>query len=81
MIGSLNNTTGLSATYNPAITYPVGYQVGVLQATTLRVSITGTGTVINQVNGYYKTNKQYSVATLLYAGSQTGWILFGDVAP
>ena len=52
-----------------------GYQVGILQLGTGRLTISPTP---NQASGFYKTRTQYSAATLLYTGNQ--WILFGDVA-
>jgi hypothetical protein len=59
--------------------YPNGYQVGLLQLNTGRISVSGQNIIINQSNGFYKTTKQYSAATLLYTGT-TGWVLFGDLA-
>jgi hypothetical protein len=75
-IASLNNTTGLTATI--VGTYPAGFQVGLLQLSTGRLNVNG-GTNINQANGYFKTNKQYSAATLIYTGATAGWVLFGDL--
>jgi hypothetical protein len=81
MIASTNNTTGLSAVPSPNYTYPTGFQVGVIQLGTGRTTLSATATpTINQANGYYKTTKQYSTATLMYFGGTTGWVLFGDVA-
>jgi hypothetical protein len=84
MIGSTNNTTGLTAAYNPAITYPTGFTVGFTQLSTGRVALTGTstnGVVINQSVGYFKTLRQYSSVSLMYMGAGSGWVLFGDVGP
>jgi hypothetical protein len=74
-IASLNNTTGLTATIAGA--YPSGFQVALIQLSGGRINVNG-GTNINQANGYFKTNKQYSAATLVNVGVN-GWVLFGDV--
>jgi len=80
LIASTNTGTGLSATPSSSITYPVGFQVGVLQLGSGRLSLSAAGSpVINQANGYYRTTKPYSAATLVYTGT-TGWVLFGDVS-
>jgi len=42
--------------------------------------VSGSGVSVNQAGGYFRTNKQYSTATLVYFGSTSGWVLFGDVA-
>jgi hypothetical protein len=81
VIASNNNTTGLSATPSSSITYPAGFQVALLQLGSSRLSLSASGSpTINQANGYYKTSKLYSAATLLYTGATTGWVLFGDVS-
>jgi hypothetical protein len=72
------STTGLTASVI-GTSYPIGFQVGVLQLNTGRVSVSGQNITINQSNGFYRTTKQYSAATLLYTGT-TGWVLFGDLA-
>jgi hypothetical protein len=77
-IASTNSTGGLTATV-VGTNYPIGFQVGVLQLNTARISVSGQNITINQSNGFYKTTKQYSAATLLYTGT-TGWVLFGDLA-
>jgi hypothetical protein len=79
-ICSTNLTTGLTASVGTG-TYPDGFQVTLLQLGTQRIALSGgtNGITINQADGLLKTNKQYSAATLLYAGSTGGWILFGDL--
>jgi hypothetical protein len=79
-IASANSTTGLSATPSASITYPTGYQVGVLQLGSgpLQVSVAGSPT-IHQSNNYYKL-AQYAAGTLIYTGS-TGWVAIGSFGP
>jgi hypothetical protein len=77
-IASTNSTGGLTATV-VGTSYPIGFQVGVLQLSSSRIAVSGQNITINQSNGFYKTTKQYSAATLLYTGT-TGWVLFGDLA-
>jgi hypothetical protein len=76
------NALGLTAIISNATTYPTGFNIGVLQLTTGRITLSAQNgfTTINQSNGFYKTTKQYSAATLLYTGVTTGWVLFGDLA-
>ena len=79
LIGSTNATTGLSAVPSNSITYPVGFEVGVLQLNSARISLSGAGTpAINHAYGYFKTNVRYSAATLVYTGTP-GWVVFGDL--
>jgi hypothetical protein len=80
-IGS-TNASGLTAIISSSLSYPTGFNVGLLQLTTGRITLSAENgfTTINQSNGYYKTNQQYSVATLLYTGPITGWVLFGDLS-
>ena len=59
--------------------YPTGFQAGILQLSTGRVTVSGQNLTINQSNSAAKTTKQYSAATLLYTGN-SGWVLFGDVS-
>lgn len=81
IIASTNSTTGLTATLASAANrYPTGFQVGFLQLSGAQITIVGAGSiVINQANGYNKTSKQFSAATLVNTGA--GWVLFGDVGP
>lgn len=83
IVASTNNTTGLTASV-VGTGYPKGFQVAFMQLsgsdTTGRIVVTGDGIPINQANGYYKTTKQYSSATLIYFGPPAGWVLFGDVS-
>jgi len=76
-IASTSNT-GLTATLVGS--YPVGFQTSLLQLSTGRIAVSGQNITINQANNYFKTTKQYSVATLLYVGSTGGWVLFGDIS-
>ena len=83
VIGSLNNAAGLTAII--VGTYPVGFQTALMQlsgsTTTGRVTVSaGPGITLNQANGFFKTTKQYSAATLVNTGTTAGWILFGDVS-
>jgi hypothetical protein len=79
LIGSTNNTTGLSAIPSNSISYPVGFEVGVLQLGSARISLSGAGSpVVNHAYGYFKTNVRYSAATLVYTGTP-GWVVFGDL--
>lgn len=83
IIASTNNTTGLTASV-VGTSYPRGFQVAFMQlsgsATTGRITISGQNIPINQTNGYNKTSKQYSSATLINFGAPAGWVLFGDVS-
>jgi hypothetical protein len=80
IIGSDNNTTGLSAYPSSSITYPTGFQTAVVQLSTVRISLSGAGSPrINNSNNYFKTTKQFSTASLLYTGSAYGWLAFGDL--
>jgi hypothetical protein len=80
-IASANSTTGLSATPSASISYPTGYQVGVLQLSTgpLQVYVAGSP-VIHQSNNYYKLT-QYAAGTLIYTGASTGWVAIGSFGP
>ena len=80
-IASSNSTAGLTAVPSTGITYPAGFQTSILQLSTARVALSSNsvGLSINQANGYIRTTKQYSAATLLYTGTLGGWVLFGDV--
>jgi hypothetical protein len=81
LIGAFNGNASLSAIPSASINYPVGFQTAVMQLSTARVSLSGTGSpTVNQANGYYRTTKQYSSATLMYLGSPAGWVIFGDVS-
>jgi hypothetical protein len=80
MIGSFNSTTGLTAAYDPLISYPTGFQIGFIQLNSARISLTGTNVNIHQAYNFYKTTQKYSTATLYYTGSVGGWILFGDLS-
>jgi len=77
-IGSTNAGTGLTATI--VGTYPVGFSTSIVQLSTARVAISGQNVTINQANGYFRTTKQYSAASLVYTGAIGGWVLFGDVS-
>jgi hypothetical protein len=80
VIGSGNNTTGLSAYPSNSITYPAGFQTAVLQLSTIKISLSGAGSPkINNSFGLYKTARQFATASLLYTGSAYGWVAFGDV--
>jgi hypothetical protein len=83
MVASTNNTTGLTATVVGS-NYPTGFSVGFMQLagsnTTGRVAVSGSSITINQSNGYFRTTKQYSTATLMYFGASSGWVLFGDLS-
>jgi hypothetical protein len=80
IIGSDNNTTGLSAYPSNSITYPIGYQTAVLQLSTTKISLSGAGSPkISNSFGLYKTARQFATASLLYTGSAYGWVSFGDV--
>ena len=80
-IASSNSTVGLTAVPSSSITYPTGFQTSIIQLSTARVALSSNsvGLSINQANGYIRTTKQYSAATLLYTGTLGGWVLFGDV--
>ena len=80
-IASSNSTVGLTAVPSSSITYPAGFQTSIIQLSTARVALSSNsvGLSINQANGYIRTTKQYSAATLLYTGTLGGWVLFGDV--
>jgi hypothetical protein len=80
MIGTTSSNSVI-ATPSSSIPYPTGFQVGVIQLGTGRIALSAAGTPnINQANGYYKTTKLYSAATLIYTGGSTGWVTFGDLA-
>lgn len=82
-----NNTTiastgvsSLSVYPSPSITYPTGYQVGVIQLSTQRIVLSGTNTpTVFHADGYFRTRTRYSAATLCFTGA-TGWVAFGDLA-
>lgn len=79
-VASTNATTGLTASII-GNNYPVGYQTTIIQLSTGRVTVSaGSGVTLNQANGFLRTTKQYSAATLIYTGTLGGWILFGDVS-
>ena len=81
IIGSDNNTTGLSAYPSNGITYPVGYQTAVLQLSTTRISLSGAGSPkISNSLSYIKTSRQFSTASLVYTGTTYGWVAFGELA-
>jgi hypothetical protein len=81
IIGSGNNTTGLSAYPSNSITYPAGFQTAVVQLSTIRISLSGAGSPrINNSTNFFKTTRQYSTASLVYTGSTFGWISFGDLS-
>ena len=80
LIGAFNGNVSLSATPSGSIKYPIGFQTAVMQLSTARVYLSGGSVSVNQANGYYKTTKQYSSATLMYLGSPAGWVIFGDVS-
>ena len=72
------NVAGLTASLMP-YQYNDGFEVTFIQLNTGRIVLSGgpTNIAINQANGYLKTTKQYSAATLVYVG--TAWVLFGDL--
>jgi hypothetical protein len=79
-IVSTNVTTGLTATVNGSLNYPVGFQLNVIQLSSSSILFNSiNGSTIHNANGAFKTTKQYSAATLIYTGSQVGWVLFGDL--
>jgi hypothetical protein len=80
MIGA-TTTTGITASPNTTITYPTGYQVGIMMLGTGNVTVSGQGLTVNQAYGYKRLTKQYSVATVLYTGAATGWVTYGDLTP
>jgi trimeric autotransporter adhesin len=74
------NAASVIAIPSTGITYPQGFQVGVLQLSTGRISLSSiTSPIINNAYGFYKTTRQYSAATLIYTGSN-GWVCFGDLS-
>jgi len=77
-IGSTNAGTGLTATLVGA--YPTGFQTSIIQLSTARVTLSGQNTTINNADGFFKTTKQYSAATLIYTGAVGGWVLFGNLS-
>jgi hypothetical protein len=77
-ISSTNTGNGLTAVISG--TYPVGFQTSVIQLSTARVTVSGFGVTINNADGFFKTTKQYSAATLVYTGVVGGWVLFGDLS-
>jgi len=79
MITSTNSGDGLTATV-VGTNYPVGFSVGFMQLGTAKITLSGQNITINQSENYTKTNKIYSVASLMNTGI-SGWVLFGDVSP
>jgi hypothetical protein len=78
IVGSTNATTGLTASIANT-NYPTGFQLSLIQLGTARVTVSaGPGVTLNQADGYYRTLKQYSAATLVNTGA-TGWVLFGSL--
>jgi len=78
MICSTNTGDGLTACVE-GTSYVDGFQVGILQLGTSRVTLSGIGITLHQSNNYFRTNTQYSAATLIYTGAANGWVLFGDL--
>ena len=79
IVGSTNATTGLTASIANT-NYPTGFQLSLIQLGTARVTVSaGPGVTLNQADGYYRTLKQYSAATLVNTGA-TGWVLFGSLS-
>ena len=72
------SAANLTATLQPiSYVYPDGFEVTFIQLNTGRIFLSGGSIAINQANGYCKTTKQYSAATLVYIGGS--WIAFGDL--
>jgi hypothetical protein len=78
-ITSTNTGNGLTATVVNSNQYPIGFQVNIMQLGTARILLSGQNTVINQADNFFRTNNQYSTATLVYTGLTTNWVLYGDV--
>jgi hypothetical protein len=79
IVGSTNATTGLTASISNT-NYPTGFQLSLIQLGTARVTVSaGPGVTLNQADGFYRTLKQYSAATLVNTGA-TGWVLFGSLS-
>ena len=79
IVGSTNATTGLTASIANT-NYPTGFQLSLIQLGTARVTVSaGPGVTLNQADGYYRTLKRYSAATLVNTGA-TGWVLFGSLS-
>ena len=80
VIGTTTSSS-FSALPSNSLTYPAGFQVGVLQLGTGRISLfTASSGIPGNANGAYKTRAQYSIGSIMYTGSATGWVAFGDLA-
>ena len=72
-------TSAATVSASPAFTYPSGFQVGIFQSGSGRVTINNSsGSAAANAYGFNKTRTQYSMATLMYINGV--WVVFGDLA-
>jgi len=60
------------------IAYPVGFQTNVIQLSTGRITLSGSGITLNNDLSSYRTYGRYSAATIINLGS--AWVCYGSLS-
>ena len=71
----------VNITYSPSVSYPLGFNVGILSLGTGIITLVPQGSdVIHQVDGVVNMSAQYGAGTLMWTGNSpgAGWVAFGN---
>jgi hypothetical protein len=75
---TLNLGTSGIVVLSSTIAYPVGFQTNIIQLSTGRITLSGSGITLNNDLSSYRTYGRYSAATIINLGST--WVCYGSLS-